>query len=50
MTFLARLIRVARLDANIYAELKDEPAASWQAVMIVVAVAIAYAILKCLSC
>ena len=43
--FFSRLLRVARLDAGIYAELKDDKAATWQAVIVVIAVAIAHAIL-----
>jgi hypothetical protein len=43
--FFSRLIRVARLDALIYAELKDDQTATWQAVIVVIAVAIAHAIL-----
>lgn len=43
--FFSRLIRVARLEAGIYAELKDDKAATWQAVMVVIAVAVAHAIL-----
>lgn len=43
--FFSRLIRVARLEAGIYAELKDDNAATWQAVLVVLAVAIAHAIL-----
>ncbi len=43
--FFSRLIRVARLDASIYAELKDDQTTTWQAVIIVVAVALSHAIL-----
>lgn len=42
--FFSWLIRVAYLDASIYAELKDDQAATWPAV-VVVAVAVAHAIL-----
>ena len=45
MTFLSRLIRVACLDADSYAELKDDKAATWQALAVVVAVALAHPIL-----
>lgn len=43
--FLSRLIRVARLESGIYGDLKDDNAATWQALMVVLAVAAAHAVL-----
>lgn len=45
LPFVGQLARVARLESGVYSELKDDKAATWQALMVVFAVAVAHAIL-----
>jgi hypothetical protein len=42
--FLSRLLRVARLDGGVYDEIRDDKAATWQALAVVIVVGLAHAI------